>query len=47
MNSPMEMNFKKLCGEVAGPDLENPSEYQQQIGALMLLVNILPNICFV
>lgn len=28
MNTPMEMNFKKLCGEVAGPDLANPSEYR-------------------
>ena len=26
--TPMEMNFKKLCGEVVGPDLENPSKYR-------------------
>lgn len=25
--TPMEINFKKLCGEVAGPDLVNTSEY--------------------
>lgn len=24
MATPMEMNFKKLCGEVTGPDLANP-----------------------
>ena len=39
MNSPMEMNFKKLCGEVVGIDLENPSKYRQLIEALMFLVN--------
>lgn len=35
----MEMNFKKLCGEVAGPYLVNPSKYRQFTGALMLFVN--------
>lgn len=25
---PMEMNFKKLCGEVVRPNLVNPSEYR-------------------
>jgi len=25
--TPMEMNFKKRCGEAAGPELANPSEY--------------------
>ena len=28
MNTPMEMNFKKLCGEVVGPNLANPFEYR-------------------
>lgn len=46
MNTPMDMNFKKLCGEAAGPDLENPFEYRQLIRTLMLLVNYRPNICF-
>lgn len=31
----MEMNFKKLCGEVSQIDLENPSKYTQLIGAMM------------
>eukprot|EP00253_Pinus_taeda_P005896 PITA_05896 len=43
----MEMNFKKLCKDAAGPDLANPFEYQQLIGALMFLVNTCPDICFV
>ena len=34
----MEMNFNKLCGDVAGPDLANPSEYRQLIGALIFIV---------
>ena len=46
MATPLEMNFKKLCGEFVGPDLENPTEYRQFIGALMFLVNTRPNICF-
>lgn len=33
----IEMNFKKLCEAFAGPDLANPSEYRQLIGALMFL----------
>ena len=44
--TPMEINFKKLCGYVAGPDLVNPSEYRQLIGALMFLVNTCLDICF-
>jgi len=40
------MNFKKLCEEVAGPDLVNPSEYRQLIGFLMFLVNTHPKICY-
>jgi len=45
MVTPMEMNFKKLCGDVVGPNLENPSRYRQLIGALMFLVNTRPYIC--
>ena len=26
--TPLEMNFKKLCGEAARPDLANPYEYR-------------------
>ena len=44
--TPMELNFKKLCGSVVGPKLANPSEYRQ-LGALMLLVNSRPDICFI
>ena len=47
MATPMEMNFKKLCGEDVGLDLANPFDYRQLIGALMFLVNTRPNICFV
>jgi len=43
----MEMNFKKLCIDVVGPDLANIYEYRQLIGALMFLVNTRSNICFV
>jgi len=43
----MEMNFKKLCGDVAGPDLENPSQYRPLIRALMFLMNTRTDICFV
>jgi len=43
LTTPMEMNFKKLCEDVAGPDLANPSEYRQFIGALMFLVNTHPD----
>eukprot|EP00253_Pinus_taeda_P010757 PITA_10757 len=38
----MELNFKKLCGSFAGPELGNAFEYRQLIGALMFR----PNICF-
>ena len=41
------MNFKKLCGEFAGLDLANPSEYRHLIGALMFLVNTYSDICYV
>ena len=42
----MELNFKKLSGSAAGPILANPTEYHQLIGAMMLLVNTRPDICF-
>lgn len=46
VTTPMELNFKKLCGSVVGPDLGNPSEYRQLVVALMFLVNSSPDICF-
>lgn len=46
MVTPMEMNFKKLCGDVARPDLENPSQYRQLLGALMFLMNTRLDICY-
>lgn len=36
--TPMEMNFKKLCGEDVGLDLTNPSKYRDFIGAMIFLV---------
>ena len=47
VTTPMELNFKKLCGSVVGPILGNAFEYRQLIGALMFLVNSHPDICFV
>ena len=44
--TPMEMNFKNLCGEATRSDLANPSEYRQLLGALMFLVNTRPDISF-
>eukprot|EP00253_Pinus_taeda_P028057 PITA_28057 len=46
VNTLMELNFKKLCGSVVGPELANPIEYRQLVGALMFLVNSRPDICF-
>ena len=46
VTTPMELNFKKLCGSATGPELGNASEYRQLIGALMFLVNSRPEICF-
>ena len=46
MPTPMELNFKKLSGSAAGPELGNPTEYQQLVGGLMFLVNSSPNVCF-
>ena len=42
----MELNFKKLCGSVVGPNLGNPSKYHQLMGGLMFLVNSRQDICF-
>ena len=42
----MDLNFQKLCGSVAGPDLGNPTEYRQLVGALMFLVNSRSDIGF-
>ena len=46
VTTPMELNFKKLCGNVARPNLGNPSEFHHLIIALMFLVNSHPDICF-
>jgi len=46
VSTPMELNFKKLCGNVVGPELANPFEYKQLVGALMFLVNSCSDICF-
>ena len=37
--TPMELKFKKLCGNPVGPVLGNPTEYHQLVGALVFLVN--------
>ena len=47
MTTPMELNFKKLCGSIVGPGLVNYFEYHQLVWAPMLLVNSHPGICFV
>ena len=39
VSTPMELNFKKLSGNVAGPVLANPTEYRQLVGGLMFQVN--------
>eukprot|EP00253_Pinus_taeda_P022007 PITA_22007 len=46
VTTPMELNFKKLCGSAARLELGNASEYRQLIGVLMFLVNSRPDICF-
>ena len=46
VSTPMELNFKKLSGNVVGPVLANPTEYRQLVGALMFLVNSHPDVCF-
>eukprot|EP00253_Pinus_taeda_P008396 PITA_08396 len=42
----MELNFKKLCGSAAGPELGNTYEYRQLVGALMFFVNFCLDICY-
>eukprot|EP00253_Pinus_taeda_P025150 PITA_25150 len=46
ITTPMELDFKKLCGSVARPVLRNSTEYRQLIGALIFLVNSHQNLCF-
>eukprot|EP00253_Pinus_taeda_P027161 PITA_27161 len=46
VTTPMELDFKKLRGSVAGPVLRNATECCQLIGALMFLVNSRLDICF-
>ena len=46
VSTSMELNFKKLSGNAVGLVLENPTEYQQLVGALMFLVNSRPDVCF-
>eukprot|EP00253_Pinus_taeda_P015121 PITA_15121 len=45
VTTPMELNFKKLCGSATGPKLENAFEYCQLIRALMFFVKSRPDIC--
>jgi len=42
----MELNFKKLCGNDAGPNLGNVSEFHKLILGLMFLVNSNSDMCF-
>ena len=46
MTTLMELNFKKLCGNVVGLELGNPTKYRQLVGALMFFVNSHPDIYF-
>ena len=46
VSTPMELNFKKLSGNAAGPVLANPTEYRQLMGVLMFLVNSHLDVCF-
>ena len=45
VSTPMELNFKNLSGNLAGPVLANPTEYFQLLGGLMFLGNIRPEVC--
>jgi len=47
LTTPMEMNVKKLCGDVVGLDLANPSKHHQLVWALMFLMNTCADIFFV
>ena len=46
VSTPMELNFKKLCGSAVGLELGNPTEYPQLVGSLMFIVNSHPDVCF-
>ena len=46
VSTPMELNFKKLCGNAVGPDLGNPTEYQQLVGGLIFFVKSRLDVCF-
>ena len=46
VSTPMELNFKKLCGSATWPELGNPTEYRQLVGAMMFLVNSRLDVCF-
>ena len=46
VTTPMELNFKKLCGSAARLDLENAYEFRQLITTLTFLVNSRWDICF-
>eukprot|EP00253_Pinus_taeda_P017634 PITA_17634 len=46
VTTPMELDFKKLSGSVAGPILRNTTKYRQHVRALMFLVNSRLDICF-
>ena len=41
VSTPMELNFKKLSGNAAGPVLA----YRQLLGALMFIVKTRPDVC--
>jgi len=46
VTTPMGLDIKKLSSSTARPLLRNATEYHQLVGALMLLVNSCPDICF-
>jgi len=46
MSTPMQLNFQRLCGTVAGIKFTNPYAYRQLVGGLMFLVKSYPDICF-
>ena len=37
VSTPMELNFKKLCGNIVGPELGNPTKYRQLMGGTDVL----------
>ena len=46
VTTPMELDFQKLIGSVAGLVLQNATEYRELIGALIFLVNSRSDIHF-